>query len=110
MLFLVSADYTPQAITAMRQNPTQTRQEALNNLCEAAGAKVVAMYGTIVNGPGAVAIIDADEISGPAIGGLIASSGAVQNVQIKRLFTMEEISKFRARAKELQGSYKAPGQ
>jgi len=109
MLLCISADYTPEALTAMINNPSN-RQEALGNLCEAAGAKLVAMYGTLTNGPGAMAIIDAEPIVGPAICGVIASSGKVRNVQMTRLFTMDEIAQIRQKRGELTAAYKAPGQ
>jgi uncharacterized protein with GYD domain len=108
MLFCISADYTPAALTSMREKPTN-RSDVMASLCEAAGGKLVAFYGTITNGPGAMAIIDVDPSVGPAIAGLIASSGAVQNVQTKRLFTMDEVTGFRQKAKELSNAYRPAG-
>ena len=46
MLFCITADYTPQALNAMRENPTTNRREAADQLLEAAGGKVIAMYGS----------------------------------------------------------------
>lgn len=109
MLFCISADYTPETLVKLRENPTN-RAEAMANLCEAAGGKLVAMYGTMRNGPGAMAIVDVAPEIGAVLTGLIASSGAVQNVKATRLFAMEEIHGIRQKAKELAGSYKAPGQ
>ena len=109
MLFCISGEYTAEALTKLGRNPTN-RQEALSNLCEAAGAKVVAMYGTLANGPGAMAIIDAEPLAGPAIVGVIVASGALQNTQMKRLFTMDEVQQIRQKRSEITDSYKAPGQ
>jgi len=109
MLFCISADYTPQALTAMREKPTN-RGEAMANLCEAAGGKCLHFWGTIGNGPGGMAIIDVDADVAPTICGLIASSGSVQNVHMKRLFTMQEVTGFRQKAKELSKAYSPAGQ
>ena len=51
MLFCITANYTPQALTAMREKPSN-RSEAFGALITAAGGKLVAMYGTIAEGPG----------------------------------------------------------
>ena len=110
MLFCITADYTPQALNAMRENPTTNRREAVEQLVQAAGGKVIAMYGTMRNGPGAMLIFDVtDPASAPPIAGIIASSGAVQNLQFSRLATMEEVTGYRQKAQQLRGAYKAPG-
>jgi uncharacterized protein with GYD domain len=46
MLFCISANYTPKALEAMGKNPNANRREAVEKLVNAAGAKLVAMYGT----------------------------------------------------------------
>jgi hypothetical protein len=109
MLFCISADYTSQALVAMRENPTN-RGEVMAKLCEAAGGKCLHFWGTIGNGPGGMAVIDVDANVAPTICGLIASSGSVHNVQMKRLFTMDEIAGFRQRAKQLSSAYRPAGQ
>jgi uncharacterized protein with GYD domain len=111
MLFCFTAEYTPQALNAMRENPNTDRRAAVNQLLEAAGGKVIAMYGTSGNGPGAMVIFDVpDPAMAPAISGVAVSSGSVQNVQLRRLFTMDEISEIRDKARQIRGAYKAPGQ
>jgi hypothetical protein len=57
-----------------------------------------------------MAIIDVDADVAPTICGLIASSGSVQNVHMKRLFTMQEVTGFRQKAKELSKAYSPAGQ
>ena len=109
MLFCIEGEYTPAAMVALREKPSN-RGEAVAKLCKAAGGKMVAVYGILGNGPGAMAIIDVDPSVGPSIASIIASSGQVQNVRVRRLFTMEEVTGFRQKAKELAGAYKAPGQ
>src|SRR5689334_16591508 len=90
MLFCIEADYTPAALTAMRERPAN-RADATASLCEAAGAKLVAMYRYDGNGPEAMANVDiAAPSTGVATIGVIASSGHLQNVRSRRLFTMDE--------------------
>ena len=111
MLFCLTAEYTPQALNAMRENPNTNRREAVNQLLEAAGGKLVEMYGVSANGPGVLVIFDVPDPSmAPAISGVAVSSGSVQNVQLKRLFTMDEISGIRQKARQIRESYKPPGQ
>ena len=111
MLFCLTADYTPQALNAMRENPNTNRQAAAEELLSAAGGKLVAMYGRASNGPGVMVIFDVDDPAmAPAITGVVVSSGAAQNVELTRLFTMEEVTGIREKARQIRGAYKPPGQ
>jgi uncharacterized protein with GYD domain len=110
MLFCITANYTAKALNAMRENPGTNRQEAVEQLVKAAGGKLVAMYFTLSEGPGAMAIIDVDPIAGAAITGTIASSEAVQNVKMMRLWTQDEVTAVRQKRAQLHKSYKPPGQ
>jgi uncharacterized protein with GYD domain len=111
MLFSLTGEYTPQALNAMRENPNTNRQAAVEQLLEAAGGKLLAMYGRSVNGPGVLVIFDvADPDMAVAICGVAVSAGAMQNPQMTRLFTMEEIAGVRRKAKQISGAYKPPGQ
>ena len=111
MLFCLTADYTPQALNAMRENPNTNRQAAVEELLSAAGGKLVAMYGRATNGPGVMVIFDvADPAMAPAIVGVAVSAGAFQNVQMTRLFSMEEIADVRQKARQIRSAYKPPGQ
>ena len=93
MLFCLTADYTPQALNAMRENPSTDRRAAVEQLIAAAGGKLIAMYGRAANGPGAMVIFDVpDPAMAPAMVGVAVSAGSVQNVELTRLFTMEEIA------------------
>ena len=95
----------------MRENPNTNRREAANQLLEAAGGKVIEMYGVSSNGPGVMVIFDVPDPSmAPAISGVAVSSGSVQNVQLKRLFTMDEIGGIRQKARQIRGAHKPPGQ
>lgn len=110
MLFCITANYTPQALHAMRENPTTNRRQAVDQLLEAAGGKVVAMYGTIAEGPGALVIFEVDPSAAPAITGVIVSSGAVQNVKMMRLLSQDDVVAARQKAQQIRGAYRMPGQ
>ena len=111
MLFCLTAEYTPQALNAMRENPHTDRRAAVEQLLEAAGGKLVAMYGRVSNGPGAMVIFDVpDPAMAPAMCGVAVSAGSIQNVELTRLFTMEEIANIRQTARQIRGAYKPPGQ
>ena len=111
MLFCLTADYTPQALNAMREDPNTDRRAAVEQLLAAAGGKLVAMYGRATKGPGAMVIFDVpDPTMAPAICGVAVSAGTIQNVELTRLFTMEEIAGIRQKARQIRGAYKPPGQ
>jgi uncharacterized protein with GYD domain len=111
MLFCLTADYTSQALNAMRENPNTDRRAAVEELITAAGGKLIAMYGRATNGPGAMVIFDVpDPAMAPAMVGVAVSSGSVQNVELTRLFTMEEIVGIRQKARQIYSAYKPPGQ
>jgi uncharacterized protein with GYD domain len=111
MLFSLTAEYTAQALQAMRQNPNTDRQAAVNQVLEAAGGRMISMYGRASNGPGVLLIFDVpDPAMAPAICGVAVSAGTIQNVELTRLFTMEEITDIRQKARQLYSVYKPPGQ
>ena len=109
MLFCLTANYTPKSLEAMGKNPNTNRREAVEKLLTAAGGKLVAMYGTIAKGPGAMAIFDIDPAAAPAVVGVVASSDALQNVEMQRLFSGEEVRAVRQKRAQLQASYSPPG-
>lgn len=110
MHFCITVDYTPAAISAMRENPTTNRRAAVEQLLEAAGGKVVAFFGRIANGPGALVIFDVpDPAMAAPICGTAAASGMVHNIKMERLLTQDEIVAARQNAARLRGAYKAPG-
>jgi len=86
------------------------RREAVEKLVTAAGGKLVAMYGTIADGPGAMVIFEADPAVAPAIAGVAASSDGVTNVKYQRLFSGDEVRAIRQKRVELQKSYRPPGE
>jgi uncharacterized protein with GYD domain len=110
MLFCLTVNYTPKALEAMGKNPNTNRREAVEQLLTAAGGKLVAMYGTIADGPGAMVIFDADPVAAPAVTGVAASTDGLQNVKLQRLFTRDEVVAIRQKRTQVQGSFKAPGQ
>jgi uncharacterized protein with GYD domain len=52
MHFCLTGQYTPRALNAILENPTQSRYEAAKKLIEAAGGKLISMYSTPSDGPG----------------------------------------------------------
>ena len=111
MLFCLTADYTPQALNAMRENPNTDRRAAVEELITTAGGKLIAMYGRATNGPGAMIIFDVpDPAMAPAMCGVAVSSGSIQNVELTRLLSMEEIAGIRQKARQIYIAYKPPGQ
>jgi uncharacterized protein with GYD domain len=110
MLFCLTAQYTPHALNAILDDATSNRAEAVTKLLEAAGAKLVSMYSTVADGPGALVIFDVpDPALAPAISGIAVAGGGVHNVKLTRLMTQEEVGKVRQKAREIRSVYKAPG-
>lgn len=110
MLFCLTANYTAKALDAMAKSPNSNRREAVEKLVGAAGGRLVAMYHTIDEGPGAMAIADLEPSAAPAVIAILASSDGIQNVKARRLFTGEEVMAIRQKRIQLQGAYRAPGQ
>ena len=111
MLFCLNADYTAQALNAMRENASTNRQGAVEKLVEAAGGKLVSMYAKASNGPGVMVIFDVpDPQMSAAITGVAVASGAVHNVQLTRLYTTAEMNEIREKRVRISGAYKPPGQ
>ena len=111
MLFSLTAEYTPQALNAMRENPNTNRRAAVEQMLAAANGKLISMYGRASNGPGVLLIIDVpDPAMAPAMVGVAVSAGTIQNPELTRLFTMEEITDIRQKARQLHAVYKPPGQ
>jgi uncharacterized protein with GYD domain len=110
MHFCLTGQYTAQALNAIMDNPNVSRYEAAKNLIEAAGGKLISMYSTATDGPGVLVIFDVpDPGTAPAISGVLVASGAAHNVELKRLWTPDEIVQVRRKASELRGVYKPPG-
>ena len=110
MLFCITANYTPKALNAMRENPKTNRRDAVEQLVKAAGGKLIEMYGTMVDGPGALVIVDVDPVAAAAITATVASSDSVQNVKMMRLYTHDEIMAVRQKRVQVHSSYRPPGQ
>jgi hypothetical protein len=55
-------------------------------------------------------IVSEDPAMAPAMCGVALSAGSIQNVELMRLFTMEEIADIRQKARQNRGAYKPPGQ
>jgi uncharacterized protein with GYD domain len=109
MHFCLTAQYTPQALNAILEDPKTNRYEAVKKSVEAGSGKLVAMYSTASEGPGILVITDvSDPDMASAITGIAVAAGTIHNVKLTRLMTQEEVGKVRQKARELRGSYKAP--
>jgi uncharacterized protein with GYD domain len=110
MLFCITANYTPQSINGLMDNPETSRLSALQQLLESAGGRVVSLYSTAAEGPGALLIFDSpDPNVAPAIGAVIAASGSVHNLRMIRLMAPEELPAIRRKAAQLRAAYKPAG-
>jgi uncharacterized protein with GYD domain len=109
MHFCLTAQYTPQALNAILDDPNTNRYEAVKKLIEAGGGKLISLYSTAAEGPGVLLIFDVpDPEVAPTIAGLAVAAGTVVNTKLTRLMTQEEVGKVRQKARELRGSYKPP--
>lgn len=109
MLFCLTANYTPKALEGMAKNPNTNRREAVEKMLTAAGGKLVAMYGTIAEGPGAMVIFDIDPAAAPAVVGVGAATDSLHNVKVQRLFTREEVVAARQLRVKIQSSFTPAG-
>ena len=110
MLFCLTAQYTPEAISGMLDDPATNRLEAVKQTLKAAGAELVSMYSTVENGPGVLVIFDApDPDIGPAIAGVAVAGGGVQNLKFTRLWTPEDVATVREKGRQIRAAYKPPG-
>jgi len=110
MHFCLTGQYTPRALNNILENPTQNRYEAAKKLVEAAGGKLISMYSMAAEGPTVMTIFDVPDPSmAAAISGIVVAAGTRQNVELKRLFTQEEILQVRQKAAKLRTAYTPPG-
>jgi uncharacterized protein with GYD domain len=108
--FCLTADYTPEAISALRNSPDTNRRDAAQQVCEVVGAKLVAWFARTANGPGALVIFETDNPAvPPALVSVAASSGILQNVRLERLLTQDELPNIRQSAQKIAEVYKTPG-
>ena len=109
MHFCIMANYAPQALNSLMDNPTTNRADAARQLIEAAGGTLVALYSTSFDGPGAMVIFDVpDAAAAPAISGVLTASGSVHNIRLFRLGSQEEVVHIRQKAAQIRGAYKPP--
>ena len=109
MHFSLTAQYTPQALNAILDNPKTNRYEAIKKLVEAGGGKLISLYSTAAEGPGVLLIFDVpDPAVASAISGLAVAAGTVNNPKLTRLMTQEEVGVVRQKARELRKSYQPP--
>ena len=80
MHWILTANYTAEAMKAIGKNPSN-RREAADKLITAAGGKLISFYRTLSDGPGVVIIFDADPIAAAAINAVAVAGGAIMNVK-----------------------------
>ena len=108
MLFCFMATYTAQSVNALMEH-TESRQPVVQKLVESAGGKLVSMYGTAMEGPGVLVIVDLPDPSvAPAISGIVVASGAAKDVKLFRLLSQDEVVAVRKKAVELRKAYSPP--
>ena len=112
MHFCLTGQYTPQSLRVLMANPKANRYEAAKKAIEAAGGKMIAMYGMPAEGPGVLVIFDVPEpgAGAAAIAGVVISTDVLHNVKLTRLLTMEEVAHVRQIASKVNAAYKPPGQ
>jgi uncharacterized protein with GYD domain len=108
MEWCLSGNYTPAAMKAIGENPTD-RREAGRKLIEAGGGKLISFYRTLTEGPGFMVIFDADPTTAAAINAVVVAGGAVMNVKFTRLWSDDDVTAIRKKRKEIEGAYKPPG-
>jgi uncharacterized protein with GYD domain len=87
--------YTPRAFNGMMENPTSNRFKAAKKLIEAAGGKMISMYGMPAEGPGVMAIFEtSNPTAATAISGVVVASGGLRNVKLLHLLTQEDLRRF----------------
>lgn len=110
MLFCLMATYAPSALNGLMDNPTASRVAAVSRLLDEAGGKLVSMYSTMRDGPGAMVIFDVSDPSmAPAISGVVMASGSLRDVQLMRLLSPEEVTDVRMKAAKLRSAYRPAG-
>jgi uncharacterized protein with GYD domain len=111
MHFCMTGQYTPQALKSLMGNPASNRFEAAKKTIEAAGGKLISMYGMPAEGPGVLVIFDVpDPGAAAAISGVTIANNVLHNVKLMRLLTMEEVAHVRQIAGKVNAAYKPPGQ
>jgi uncharacterized protein with GYD domain len=110
MHFCFTGQYTPHALNGMMDDPATNRLEAARKLIEAAGGKLVSMYGVPANGPGVMVIFEApDQTAASAVTTVVVASGGLHDVKLVRLIAQEELVQIRQKAGQLRGAFKPPG-
>ena len=110
MHFCITAQYTPQALNSILDDPNTDRYAAVKKLIEAGGGKLISMYSTASEGPGVLMIFDMpDPEMASSMTGVAMAGGAIHNIKLTRLMTQDEVKSVRQKARQLRGAYKPPG-
>ena len=84
MHFCFTGQYTPQALNGIMDNPTASRFEAAKNVIEAAGGKLISMYGMPADGPGVMVIFETpDQSAASAVSTVVVASGGTPQCEAR---------------------------
>src|SRR6516162_6053244 len=108
MHWILTANYTAEAMKAIGKKPSD-RRAAADKLITAAGGKLISFYRTLSDGPGVVIIFEAEAIAAAAVNAVGVAGGALMDVKFTRLWTDEEVTEIRKKRAEIEKSYAPPG-
>ncbi len=110
MLYCLLVQYSPSGLRAMRERRDTDRQAAVKHFLSASGCKLEAMYATSYDGPGVMTLFDApDAETAEALSHVVMESDTLRNPHVFRLFSPQEITAIREKARELFAGYQPPG-
>ncbi|WP_424979923.1 GYD domain-containing protein [Leisingera sp. S232] len=106
--FTVTGHYTPSAMKAMIENPSNP-EAAARGLAEAAGGTLESVYLTTGDQDFAIKVM-IDDISG-LLAGLLATgaSGTVCNLRTMRAVTSDAFTEIQKKAGGIAAAYRTPG-
>ncbi len=105
--YMIQAAYTPDAWGGMARNP-QDRAEAIRPVIEALGGKLISFYASTGEYDALVITEMPDNVAAAAISIAASAGGAVNDVKVTPLLTIEEGMEAMRRAGE--AGYRPPSQ
>lgn len=109
MLFSLRAQYTPESLRALIETPTD-RSQAARTAIEASGGKLINFFGTAGGYQQGVQIIYEvpDASSQQGLTNALIASGALNQINVTRLYTPEETVAGLRSAQAVQKAYEPP--
>jgi uncharacterized protein with GYD domain len=106
--FITYASYSQAGVKGIIDKPAD-RTEAIKEVVEKAGGKLVAAYMTTGSNDIVLVTEVADGSDAVAVGMAAAASGALAKIETVRAWTLAEFKGIAEKAGRLAGSYKPPG-